>query len=528
MRKIYFVSISFILFTVSCNKSPHNSFNKFLNKDHLASQIFNVNINRDTTLVTNNGCIINITKGSLQSENENVKLEIKEALKNTDIVLAGLTTISGKQPLSSGGMMYINATPDVTIKKELELLIPTKDYNPDMKVFKGVDSAGKTDWQQPETLPEDSTILAIQNGEAIFKVACSNCHKLNDDYTGPALPGVSKRYKKQWIYNFMKNPSKMIAIDQQAMQLFQKWKPTVMTAFPALTHREIDNILAYAETRGNFKRVSLNKTNSRGDSSFLNNSPCDDSCRNYLNALENIEEMQIDINQNQEEFFSLDRTLPIPPKQPLTLSQKAEEKEIKTTEPIIQKEYVAPSSITATFYTVNVKSFGWFNIDILTKEQSNCKPSELFVTLNTDYQADFSVMLIIPSVKAFIEGGKLKNDLQYGFDETNGTISLPQEAQCHIIAFAEKDGKLIFGKADFFAAKKQTITISFAETTKEGLSREIKSLNLDGIAMDVNDAKNAGKLREVNNKTSEAEKLRPKNCDCGLPDKNPIPTLAVP
>jgi len=523
-RKIYFIFISFLVFIVSCNTSPQNSFNKFLNKDHLISQIFNVNINRDTTLLTNNGCVINIAKGSLQSENENVKLEIKEAIKNTDIVLAGLTTMSGKQPLSSGGMMYINAEPGVTVKKQLEVLIPTKDYNPDMKVFKGIDSAGKTDWQKPEPLPSDPTILAIQNGEAIFKANCSNCHKLNAAYTGPALAGVTKRYKKQWIYDFMKSPEKMIGTDPQAIQLFEIWKPTVMTAFPNLTHREIDNILSYAETRGNIKRIDLFKTRSKSDSSFVNNSPCDDSCRNYLNALQNVEELQMDIDLNQEEFFSLDRTIPIPLQQPSPTKTKTKIKGI--TEPEIEKEFVEPTSVTATFYTINVKSFGWFNIDILIKEESNCEPSELFLKLNTTYNTDFSVILIVPSLKVFVEGGKLKDELHYGFDETNGQIPLPQGAQCYIISFAEIDGKLIFGKADFFAAKKQTINISFSETTKEGLSNEIKALKLDGIDLEAKDAKNAGKLQEVNRKTSDAEKLRPKNSDCSFPAK--VTTTPMP
>ena len=126
---LFFISIAVLFF--SCGKGPGNNMSGFLNQDQLLSQIFTVNTTHDTTLLTKNGCVINIPKESLESDSNNVKLEIKEALSNTDIILAGLTTMSGKQALSSGGMIYINAATGykVTIKKQLEILVPTKNYN---------------------------------------------------------------------------------------------------------------------------------------------------------------------------------------------------------------------------------------------------------------------------------------------------------------------------------------------------------------------------------------------------------------
>ena len=89
---------------------------------------------------------------------------------------------------------------------------------------------------------------AFAQGEALFKANCANCHKPDVDYTGPALQGWKERVpNKDWIYKWVANPSGMIASDAYAKSLFEKWKPTVMTAFPSLKKADIDAIMAYVD-----------------------------------------------------------------------------------------------------------------------------------------------------------------------------------------------------------------------------------------------------------------------------------------
>ena len=89
---------------------------------------------------------------------------------------------------------------------------------------------------------------AFAQGEALFKANCSNCHKPDVDYTGPALKGArDKEPSKEWLYQWVASPAAMIATDAYAKALFEKWKPTVMTAFPQLTKAEIDAIMDYAD-----------------------------------------------------------------------------------------------------------------------------------------------------------------------------------------------------------------------------------------------------------------------------------------
>ena len=93
-----------------------------------------------------------------------------------------------------------------------------------------------------------SNISFAADGEALFKANCSNCHKPDADYTGPALKGWSDREpNKEWVYKWVANPAQMIASDAYAKQLFEKWKPTVMTAFANLKKDEVDAILKYVD-----------------------------------------------------------------------------------------------------------------------------------------------------------------------------------------------------------------------------------------------------------------------------------------
>jgi cytochrome c551/c552 len=85
-----------------------------------------------------------------------------------------------------------------------------------------------------------------QDGEALFKANCSNCHKPDQDFTGPALKGAKAREPEPgWVYKWVANPAG--ASDAYATALKDKWKPTVMTAFPQLKKEEIDAILKYAD-----------------------------------------------------------------------------------------------------------------------------------------------------------------------------------------------------------------------------------------------------------------------------------------
>jgi len=92
-----------------------------------------------------------------------------------------------------------------------------------------------------------SQVLA-QDGEALFKANCANCHKPDERYSGPALKGWKDREPSpDWVYKWVANPAAMIATDPYAKKLFEEYKPTIMTSFPQLKKGDIDAILKYVD-----------------------------------------------------------------------------------------------------------------------------------------------------------------------------------------------------------------------------------------------------------------------------------------
>lgn len=520
------LAIASVLF-VSCSNNSKTNISSFLKKDNLTTQVFNVDINNDTTLVTKNGCIIRLPKGSLQSDDRNVKLEIKEAHSNTDIVLAGLTTMSGGKSLSSGGMIYINAATGykVEIKKEVEILVPSKSYNPDMQVFKGEEkNNGAIDWTEPSALPRDETQIKIEDGEALFKANCASCHKIDKEFTGPNLYRITERRSKQWLYAFTRNPEKLIregyytdGPEQHAMVdssradiipdfysacMAHKWWPTIMTSFPQLSDTALDALYSHIKSESD----KLPNPNGTGTN-------CCDSCDTYGKALYAAAGEFRNYRKQEDNLFTLDRTITVPTTNdtigPVNINQPIASGEIKSV--------VTPNTVRATYYTINIQAFGWYNIDILMKDYSKCEPSELFVRIQGSYEVDLNVVLIIPSVKAFVEGGKLKDGKQYGFDETDGKIPLPRYEQCYILAFGEYKDKLIFGKTTFVAREKQTIDITMAATTKELMKERIKEMNLDNVDLEVKKVIPPPAIdKNFDKKMKAAMKLKPKDCDCSV------------
>ena len=88
----------------------------------------------------------------------------------------------------------------------------------------------------------------IAAGEALFKANCAACHKMDAKAVGPALRGVGDKYDTAWLHKWIRNSSALIASgDPLAVKVYEENNKGVMTAFPALSDADIDNILAYTD-----------------------------------------------------------------------------------------------------------------------------------------------------------------------------------------------------------------------------------------------------------------------------------------
>jgi len=91
--------------------------------------------------------------------------------------------------------------------------------------------------------------VSADAGKELFKSYCASCHAkdMRSAATGPALGGSQERWGDDTaLYAWIRNSQALISQGHpRATELWNQYKPTVMTAFPNLTDDEIGSILAY-------------------------------------------------------------------------------------------------------------------------------------------------------------------------------------------------------------------------------------------------------------------------------------------
>lgn len=83
-------------------------------------------------------------------------------------------------------------------------------------------------------------------GRQLFNSNCAACHQLDRKAIGPALRGMAQRYEKEWLYSWIRNSQALVqAGDPIAVALFNEYNGSVMQAFPQLTDKDLDDLVAY-------------------------------------------------------------------------------------------------------------------------------------------------------------------------------------------------------------------------------------------------------------------------------------------
>ncbi len=71
-------------------------------------------------------------------------------------------------------------------------------------------------------IPAKLDAAMAANGQKVFDVKCSSCHKITDEkLVGPGWKGVTQRHKPEWILNFITNPDEMIDKDPKAQAMLE-------------------------------------------------------------------------------------------------------------------------------------------------------------------------------------------------------------------------------------------------------------------------------------------------------------------
>lgn len=141
-RLLLFTALAFVIFSLSgCNSgktetpssrsakpgvSPVSMKDDPFKNSMVPGEFFDIDAKTDNTVEGKNGTVLFLPKGCFKNKNgktveENVRIELKEALSTSDMLLSNLTTIADGKLLASGGMIYLNATADgeeLSINKE--------------------------------------------------------------------------------------------------------------------------------------------------------------------------------------------------------------------------------------------------------------------------------------------------------------------------------------------------------------------------------------------------------------------------
>jgi len=530
--------------------------------DSLEKQEFVVQVGRDTILNTAKGAFITVPAGALQAPDKDVVLIVREAYTIEDIIRAGLTTKSGKQLLSSGGMFYIQAkdSANVKITKAITVRIPTDEVNSGMKLFTGqTTSTGKIDWQDPVALKTDTTKV-VSEGQTLFEQNCKSCHRLGQDAVGPDLAYIGKRRDFDWIKRYVRNSSAMIdgacgsadigmiitdslggirleyeknaprdytaavpamiegrsidySNDEYAVCLYNAYNKSMMTSFPTFSDKDIKALCDYFNDES--KRLNLSYPK---DELYINFQKCKTykALISKLYAQKNkLTSKRINkVADNGSFVKQVDRSMQV-------LQMPNNAAVISSDD---RKSYVYPVNKQSEYYQVEINTFGWYNIDMLAKTIPNIVDSKLFVQVSDSFANTFQIYLVLPEAKIYGAGGLLKDKKDvYGFYEDNGKIKLPQGKTAHVYLVGEKNGQLLYAAATFVTDTLNNLHLNPVLISKETFNVKIKELlQTEGISVKAKDSKNASTIRKIDSdlnaleeKIKEAEKSKPKDCDCG-------------
>jgi mono/diheme cytochrome c family protein len=504
MKRTFLLLMLLPVIFLACRHADKHT-NSLLKKSNLLTQFFTVNTNKDTVLLTANGALISIPAGALSNGGSSTaQLEIKEAYSMEQIIMAGLTTQSNGQPLSSGGMIYISAASGQSLKitKAIAVKIPTPSIDNKMQLFKGdTDANGNINWVRPDNLPANAQAEAFDNGKMLFMNNCAACHYIGKDGTGPDLAHINIRTPdKKLLYEYTRNNVAVMLHSNSEFPYYRcllaNRNKTAMNLFPDLTDKMLDDLYGYIENQSSIRHLPVPKDEVQ---------PCIDSCETYRSLKYQLEEQKGKLSQEKIKMVVENVVAAIA--------------SADTVGPPVK---VSPSNNESLYYQFNVEAFGWYNIDILLKD-ANAVESSLMIRLTGTFKQNINVYLLIPSAKVYEPGGLLddKEDV-YGFYKTDGSIWLPQNLRAYIIAFGEFEDKIIFSKKEFYTSTGLDAEMELSVVSKDFFKASMKDLNLSNIQFSVKDTKNADTLRKIIKELKDVEKIKPKNCDCSCLGTEPM------
>ena len=510
MNRSFFPLLLLLVMNIACTRGGHKMP---FGADLLPNRVYTIDLSRDTTLLTLRGAILRIPRGTLEAEGAgSVQLEIKEAYSITEMVRAGLVTKSKGQPLSSGGMIYINAVGGqaVRIKRPIAVSLPTARLREGMQLFAGkMNEKGVIDWDYPVALAENPIEKKLMDGKEIFMGNCASCHGIREKVTGPALGYLPERRDRYWLYSFTRDNQKMLRSgDHYSRCLYEQYNKTAMPVYPNLSDVDLDKLYGYID----------NESKAIDSNSIRDFKRSFDSCARYNRMKDSLAGKRIALIVDNGPQVAVKRVEPAGG----TLAAGGSNAPSSSggglpPDDLMVRRQVRP----AVYYQFSIETFGWYNIDLLTKGLPGFEESELRVRIRGEYREAVTVFLVIPSEKILCDGGLLDDATdEYGFFTKDGKIVLPQGVPAYIIAMGEYKERVVFGKTAFITNRRQSPPMELRLMTKEEMNTEVAALSIDRLSVRAADSKNSSAIRAIDKNLAAIERFKPRdcNCNCDLPE----------
>jgi cytochrome c2 len=497
MKIILIAMGCFLLF--DCTKNDKKKTNGVFKTDNLPTEIFRINITKDTNITTKNGAIIHLPQGTLKSDSNTVELELKEAYSLQQMVLGGLNTASNGNLLSSNGMFYLNkkGNAKVTIATPIKMKIPTTAVNDSMKLFTGNAKDDKIDWTKPIPFKVKTIPDSLRYGKALFAQNCASCHNIFKDGTGPSLENITKKRTKNYLRKFTNNWQELVAEGDCIAIKAVQWSPNRMNKFN-FKDAEIDAIYDYID--------------GSDDSTFIDDGTKarQDSCEKYKREIIKKDSLlyakQKLIKKNKRAVTTTDTNV-------VNTTNDAMPTTTNGPSGNAMIDYVEPIPKQAEYYEISIDRFGWFNLDVFMKDLPNVKEVELFVTTNEAYKDFVNVFLIVPNYKVMIEGG-MEND-QYVFYKKDGKLPLPIGEQAYILAVGEKESQFTYAKIPFIVQQSQILSLNIESSSIYAFNADIKRMGWADLNIKAAASKNAEPIKAIDLQIQQIEILKPSsNCEC--------------
>lgn len=246
----------FLLLISSCQEDVQLPFQV----DNLELQVFTIKADQAHTLTGKNGVTISIPVNTFTTTKDDgtVKIQLREAISKSDMVRAGLNTVTADGSiLESYGMYYLNVEPPQAASKEIQVQIPADFIQQEAQLFDLQDNGWKLERDISNTLAKE-----LAAGKAAFEQYCVVCHSrdLREVFIGSALGNVHLFRERDWLVNFTKNSQQMIADgDSLAVCLWEEWKPVVMNDFTELDDETIHRIYDWIENESQVQQIDTNE-----------------------------------------------------------------------------------------------------------------------------------------------------------------------------------------------------------------------------------------------------------------------------